>query len=123
MLARRAERGAPASSVELHAKLGGMHIEPTHQLTPGLELHSLPAELLLLIADAVIPPAARHGTWRPVTNLPARLRSTSGEVGGCLDAWEQKVGKQPLADLFRDWYFPPGSPIGRLGCVRDGLPA
>ena len=37
MLARRAERGAPASSVELHAKLGGMHIEPTHQLTPGLE--------------------------------------------------------------------------------------
>ena len=66
VLARRAEReNPPAPSVnELQAKFDGMHIDLP--APPTLELHTLPAELLLLIADAVIPAAARHGTWRPV---------------------------------------------------------
>ena len=88
-------------------------------------LHALPAEVLLLVSEWVVPLAQRvSGTWRPVS-LPKHLHCLSAErpYGRCLEAWEQK-GKAPLADLFRPETDPTWSASSdRLECVRDGIPA
>jgi hypothetical protein len=70
--------------------------------------------VLLIIAGHVLPPADRQSSWESFTN--AALRDA---LFG--DPFRDKVGKS----LFPSLFLPHGGGlfVGRLSCVRDGLPA
>jgi hypothetical protein len=68
----------------------------------------LTADVLLCIADVVIPHDMREYIWCP--------------VGGLTHGWDQRLGKAAMTGLFRPARQRSWPGVGRLKCVRDGLP-
>mmetsp|Transcript_46484 Transcript_46484/g.55905 ORF Transcript_46484/g.55905 Transcript_46484/m.55905 type:complete len:245 (-) Transcript_46484:397-1131(-) len=125
MLAKRNEGrtvGTDAAKCDVNDAIGTDADESDLGDGNAKQIVDLPAEILELIGWQLIPQTARNGTWNAV-DIPEGMRGCCRMQGCCLEAWEQKVGKQPLASLFQPDDEDEEGHTDRLGCVHDGLPA